>query len=118
MTANENRTGKLKAISILPTRGNNVPDIHRPFSCSWYRIVFKPVSRLNDSPLIHRRTPSRDKFHRRTIKLLMHAGDYLVCKGIRSGLSFALLQIDQQLAKLGTLGLQRFKVRFQRRYLL
>ncbi len=50
MTANEKRTGKLKAISILPTRGNNVPDIHRPFSCSWYRIVFKPVSRLNDSP--------------------------------------------------------------------
>lgn len=50
MTANENRTKKLKATFILPTRGNNVPDIHRPFACSWYRIVFKPVVRPNNLP--------------------------------------------------------------------
>lgn len=50
MTANENRPKKLKAFAILPTRGNNVPDLHRPFSCSWYRIVFKPVVRPNSLP--------------------------------------------------------------------
>ena len=43
MTANEGKSEKLKARSILPTSENNVPDLHRPFSCSWYRIVFKPV---------------------------------------------------------------------------
>ncbi|APG28860.1 hypothetical protein A7E78_14080 [Syntrophotalea acetylenivorans] len=56
MTAKENKTKKLRGRYILPTRGNNVPDIHRPFSCSWYRIVFKPVGRLNNSP----EDPSQD----------------------------------------------------------
>jgi hypothetical protein len=50
MTANENRPKKLKAVVILPTSENNVPDHHRPFFCSWYRIVFKPPPQPSTLP--------------------------------------------------------------------
>lgn len=48
MTANQSKTKRPRAVFILPTDGDSVPDLHRPYPCSWYRVVFGPTARAAD----------------------------------------------------------------------